>query len=285
VGLVHTHDLEAFAYGGLAAWLAGRISVIHTQHGLPVPFGWKQRWKAQALSGVCRRFVGVSDEVAAVGIDAGWFARDRTLTITNGVDVAEFRPDPTVRDRVRQALGIPGDDLVVISVARLAAVKDHMTLVRGFAASAVATNGHLLLVGDGPERERIENEIGRLDRTGRIRMLGARPDVRELLAAADVFALTSRSEGISISLLEAMATGLVPVVTAVGGNSQVVRAGSAPNGILVAPGAIENLAAALQRVAKDDRLRGRLGDAARTTIRDRFSFQAMMDRYLAAYRA
>jgi len=284
--LVHTHDFDAFAYGGLAAWLGGRLPVIHTQHGLPAPFGWKQRCKAIALRHVVHRFVGVSDEVTAIGLESGWFVRDRTLTITNGVDVEAFRPDPLARRQTRQALGIPDQDLVVIAVARLAEIKDHVTLVRGFAASPVANTGHLLLVGDGPQRRQIEEEIARLGQAGRIRMLGGRSDVRDLLAAADVFALTSKSEGISISLLEAMATGLVPVVTAVGGNTQVVHAeGQALNGMVIAPGAVDELAVALHRISEDDVLRARLSAAARETVGERFSHQEMMARYLAAYRS
>ena len=284
VTLVHTHDLEAFSYGSLAAWLAGRIPAVHTQHGLPTPFGWRQWLKALAVRHACRRFVGVSDEVTGIGLESGWFVRDRTETITNGVDVVAFRPDPSTRQQTRRALDIPEHDLVVISVARLAEIKDHLTLVRGFAASPLVGTGHLLLVGDGPQRARIEEEIDRVGIAGRTRLLGDRSDVRDLLAGSDVFALTSQSEGISISLLEAMAVGLVPVVTAVGGNKQVVHAEDpTPNGMLIAPGAIDDLAATFQKLADDPDLRMRLGDEARATVRERFSHRAMMDGYISLY--
>ena len=284
--VVHTHDLEAFVHGGLGAWFAGRIPVVHTQHGLPAPFGWKQRCKVLPLRPLGRRFIGVSDEVTAVGLASRWFAPDRTTTITNGIDVATFRPDPPARQRIRRTLGIPEGDLVVICVARLATVKDHLTLVRGFAASPAASTSHLILVGDGPERPGIEAEIGRLGMTERIRLLGARADVRDLLAAADVFALTSRSEGISISLLEGMATGLVPLVTAVGGNTQLVTTGTpSASGMLIAPGAAAEFGRSLGHLATDGALRGRLGQAARATVRERFSQDAMMARYRQVYHA
>jgi glycosyltransferase involved in cell wall biosynthesis len=282
--LVHTHEFEACFYGSLAARFAGRIPVIHTQHGLPVPFGWKQRSKVIAVRGAIRAFVGVSEEVTALGVRSGWFAPDRSMTIANGIDVEAFRPDDARGRRMRRELGIPEGDPVVISVARLAAVKDQLTLVRGFAASAAAQHGHLLIVGDGPERPGIEAEIAGAGLEGRVRLLGARSDVRDLLTAADVFALTSRSEGISVSLLEGMASGLVPVVTAVGGNTELVRAdGPAPNGLLIPPGSPDRLADALGRLAGDAGLRARLAAAARATVRERFSDQAMMARYVSVY--
>lgn len=282
--LVHTHDFDAFFYGGLASWLAGR-PLIHTQHGLPSPFGPLQRYKVAALRHVGRHFVGVSDEVTAVGIASGWFVRDRTTTITNGIDVDAFRPDPSARQRMRQLLGISDRALVVICVARMARIKDHTTLLEGFAASPVSGSGHLLLVGDGPERPHVEGEVRRLGLAGKVHVLGTRADVRELLAAADVFALTSRSEGISVSLLEGMATGLVPVVTAVGGNMQVVQPeGPAANGLMFPSGATAALAEILRRLDEHPDLRTRLASGARAAVRERFSHAAMMDRYIAAYR-
>jgi glycosyltransferase involved in cell wall biosynthesis len=282
--VVHTHDYEACFYGGCAAGLAGGVPVVHTQHGLPVPFGWKQRWKVGALRGRVRTFVGVSEEVTALGLRSGWFIADRTVTIANGIDVEAFRPDPARRRRVRHELGIPEGDLVVISVARLAAVKDQPTLVRGFAASPVSRHGHLLIVGEGPEREHIQDEITRLGMADRIQLLGARSDVRDLLSAADVFALTSRSEGISVSLLEGMASGVVPVVTAVGGNTELVQSdGPARNGLLIPAGSAESLADALRQLAGDADLRTRLAAAAQATVRERFSDKVMMARYVALY--
>jgi glycosyltransferase involved in cell wall biosynthesis len=282
--VVHTHDYEACFYGCLAARLAGGVPVVHTQHGLPVPFGRLQRWKVAAVRSAVRAFVGVSEEVTSLGLRSGWFVKERTRTIANGVDVEVFRPDREARQRVRHDLGIPAGDLVVMSVARLAAVKDQVTMLQGFAASALARTGHLLLVGEGPERSRLEGEIARLGRAGRCRLLGERTDVRDLLTAADVFVLTSRSEGISISLLEGMASGLVPVVTAVGGNIELVRAdGPGANGLLIPPGDPGSLGQALGRLDADVGLRGRLGAAARATVRERFSDQAMMEQYVAAY--
>lgn len=281
--LVHTHEFEPCFYGTLAARLAGRVPVVHTQHGLPVPFGWKQRRKIAVLRGAVRTFVGVSREVSALGVESGWFVPDRTVTIPNGIDVETFRPDATTRGLVRRSLGIPDGELVVVSVARLAAVKDHVTLVRGFAAGP-APRGRLLIVGDGAERARIEGEITRLGMADRIHLLGARSDVRDLLTAADVFVLTSRSEGISVSLLEGMASGLVPVVTAVGGNTELVQAeGPAANGLLIPPAAPGSLADALARLADDPELRTRLAAAARATVQDGFSYQVMLERYVAAY--
>jgi glycosyltransferase involved in cell wall biosynthesis len=260
------------------------VPVVHTQHGLPVPFGRLQRWKVAAVRSAVRAFVGVSEEVTSLGLRSGWFVKERTRTIANGVDVEVFRPDREARQRVRHDLGIPAGDLVVMSVARLAAVKDQVTMLQGFAASALARTGHLLLVGEGPERSRLEGEIARLGMAGRCRLLGERTDVRDLLTAADVFVLTSRSEGISISLLEGMASGLVPVVTAVGGNIELVRAdGPGANGLLIPPGDPGSLGQALGRLDADVGLRGRLGAAARATVRERFSDQAMMEQYVAAY--
>jgi glycosyltransferase involved in cell wall biosynthesis len=157
-------------------------------------------------------------------------------------------------------------------------IKDHATAVRAIAlASKQNPRLRLLIVGDGPQRESIERLVAELGLANRVRLLGMRSDVRRLLAASDAFLLTSVSEGIPVTLIEAMAAGVPIVSTAVGGVPEVVVDGT--TGLLAAAGDVAGIATALAQLADDQRLRRKLADAAEHRVRDRFSEDSMIARY------
>jgi len=168
-----------------------------------------------------------------------------------------------------------------VTVARLRPPKDVMTLVRAIAllppGSARAT-----VVGDGPERADLAEEVRRLGVEGAVDLVGEREDVADLLAAADVFALPTLSEGLPMSVLEAMAAGLPVVAAAAGGVPELVEDGQ--TGILVPPGRPDALAAALGRLAADPALRRRLGGAGRRRAEAHFDIEACRRAHVDLYR-
>jgi len=209
--------------------------------------------------------------------------RTRCRTIVNGVDTHYFRPaDASARARLRAQLGFVDGECLVGCVASLTAVKRHCDLLAGLAGARERhPNLRLLLVGDGPLREALIAQIAALGLRDRVRLLGARADVENILPALDVFALASSSEGMSNALLEAQACGLPAVATSVGGNIDVVRPGR--NGILVPPMAPGALAAALGEIAGNASLRRNFGDAARRTAQRDYSVEAMVGAYASMY--
>lgn len=203
----------------------------------------------------------------------------KVVTIWNGVDGGEFRPRAAAS--ARAALGVPEGGFHVGCVARLAPVKDHRTLLDAFARfRAGRPDAHLTLVGDGPERAALEARAARLELDGAVTFAGERPEVAPLLAAFDVFALSSLSEGISLTLLEAASAGLPIVATRVGGNEEVVL--DAETGVLVPAADPAAFAAALAAVAaRSDR--ATMGALGRARVERRFSVERMAQAYAKVY--
>lgn len=250
--VVHTHNPAPLFYAAPAAKLAG-ARTVHTKHGKSA-----SRLFVRAVD----HFVAVSRETAATAVE-----RPRRMhVIPNGIPLGAFAPDPEARRAVREELRLREDALVVGSVGRLVPEKDYPLLAR-----AVPPGAKLVIVGDGPERPRIDALL-----------TGARHDVPRLLAAFDVFALSSRTEGLPLVLPEAMATGLPVVATAVGGVPGVVPPEA---GVLVPHGDAAALGQALATLLDDPARRATMGAAARAHALAHFSEDRMIDAYLELYRA
>jgi glycosyltransferase involved in cell wall biosynthesis len=207
------------------------------------------------------------------------FPARRIKVIHNGVDTSRFTPDPAARNRLRAELEISEAELCIGCVANLTPVKDHMTLLRAMAELARASRSwRLLLAGEGPERTALENFVaGHPEWSGRVRFLGLDTRVPELLNAFDVFVLTSVTEGISNSVLEAMASGLPVVVTETGGNPELVADGE--SGLLFPVADHRRLAAHLLALERDMDLRLQLARKALERVRKEFSLSAMIRNY------
>jgi glycosyltransferase involved in cell wall biosynthesis len=203
--------------------------------------------------------------------------------IENGVDLPKYAEAADVR-ALRRGLGLDPDRRYVVTVARFHPVKDHRTLLRAFAEVASArADVDLLLVGDGALRPDLERQTAELGLTPRVRFLGVRSDVADLLRASDVFALTSVSEAASITLLEAMACARPVVVTAVGGNPEIVRDGV--DGLLAPRGDAMAIAAALGRILGDDTLARTMGQSGAERVRQQYQLDRTIERYFELYAA
>ena len=161
-------------------------------------------------------------------------------------------------------------------------MKDQATLLRGFALAADSLpDVDLLMVGDGPLRSELESLTRELGIAERVRFLGIRTDIPDLMRNADAFALTSLSEAASLTLLEAMASGLPAVVTDVGGNGEIVR--HEREGLLFPRGDAAGCAAALRRLFDDPAFAKRLGEAGRQRAHERYRLERTVEEYFRLY--
>jgi glycosyltransferase involved in cell wall biosynthesis len=288
--VVHVHNTKSCCYLLPAAVLT-RTPVVYTVHGC----GSEGFAFARGMVRVHRfgapwiaRYVAVSDAVQRRLVRTDGVPESKVTVIRNGVDAAVFAMSSAMRSelrrRVRQRHGIPQEAFVVGSVGRFATEKNYPLLVKAFArmpAPSVPTM--LLLVGDGPDRVRIEAAIERNGVAHRCLLAGIQTDVRALLAAMDVFCLSSDTEGTSLTLLEAGASGVPCVVTDVGGNAEVVKHGV--TGLVVPAGDAHAMQAALFRLLANPTERSVFGVAAADRIAQRYSMAAMVSAYEAIYRA
>lgn len=298
--IVHTRNLGTLEAQLLAA-LAGVRWRVHGEHGREADdldgSNRRHRLLRRLLRPVAGHYIAVSLQLAQ------WLRSDievppwRVQHIGNGVDCHRFEPAP-----VRTPLPAPpgfadGQNQIIGSVGRMAAVKDYETLIHAFitlvrgqaaqpalpagAAADSCTGLRLVIIGAGPTRARC---IAQLQAAGVAHLAwlpGARDDVADLLRGFDVFVLPSLAEGMSNTVLEAMASGLPVVATAVGGNLEVVQHGL--TGTLVAPRAPAALAAALAAYLRDPALRAQHGRQARDHVVRHHSLQAMVTAYQAVY--
>lgn len=288
IDVLHAHQYTPYFYGALANILAGRQArVIFTEHGRHFPdvVGWKRRM-------VNRLFLQhLASEVNAVAQFSGdavrvidGFSRWPVRVIPNGIETHRYGDGAGTVAEARATLGIPVDRRYLVCVARFHPVKDHRTLIAAFArVSASRPDVDLLLAGDGALRADLEQQVRDAGLTERVRFLGVRRDVPTVLRAADVFVLASVSEGASITVLEAMATGLPIVTTRVGGNPELVREGQ--DGLLVPRGNSEALAVALGQVLDDPALVRRLGQSAQARARDEYDLADTIAAYARLYGA
>jgi len=207
---------------------------------------------------------------------------ERVHVIHNGIDPGRL-PSAEERAAARRHLGIGDDRFVAMTVARLDPVKDLVGMLDAFARVRVhRPDARLVIVGDGPERQRLEQRAAKADLKGSIVMTGYRSNVRALLPAADLYASNSISEGVSITILEAMAAGLPVVATSVGGTPEVLPNGA--GGMLVPARAPEKLAAAILALARDPGRRTTLGVDARRRLETAFTIDRMVGAYERLYR-
>jgi glycosyltransferase involved in cell wall biosynthesis len=219
------------------------------------------------------RLIAVSKEVAR---GLGSQGSGRVITIPNGIDHNLFSSQEN-RLKTRQKLGLPSRRSVLCVIGRLAQEKGHSYLLRAIALIPSDRRPLTLIVGDGVLRAELEHEASALQLDGDVRFLGTRRDVPEVLAASDIFVLPSHWEGLSLSLLEAMACGLPVIVTRVGGNGDVVEENQ--SGILVPPRDHVALAEAVLCLLDDPVLRLRLGQGAYKRFKSKFS----LDRFVRAH--
>jgi glycosyltransferase involved in cell wall biosynthesis len=274
--VVHTHNPLPLIYGAPAARFAG-AAAIHTKHGMN-PGGRGVRLLRRAAAQLTHAFVAVSDTTEAQARSQKDAPLDRLHTIPNGIRLDRYRPDPEARAAARVELGL-GDAWVVGTVGRLDDYKNQAMLVRAM-GPLLSSRVRLVIIGDGPNRAEVEAAIAALPGERWVVLAGRRMDVPRILPAFDVFALSSKTEGLPLVVPEAMSVGLPIVTTAVGGLPSVVD--NNETGLLV-PVDESAFAAALARLEADRDFAREMGHRAREVALDRYNYDRMVDAYLALY--
>lgn len=285
--MVHVSGLgnEGF-HGVLAARLAGCRNVLVTVHGthrdIAGASGLKHFLMVRVMEPLTLRMASDVATVCEFTSRRRFIAKHATKlapAIVNGVDMAE-QPQ-VVRDRVRASWFADPQDVVLVSVGRLSCQKGLGDLARALAVLPVDVKARVMMVvaGDGPDRDEIERNLS--ESGVRILCLGKRLDVDRLLAGADVFVLPSWHENLSVALLEAMASGLPAIATAVGGTTEVLRKGG---GRLVPPHSPADLSRQIGMLVADRHLRRALGSEAKKVAASDYSSDVMLDSLDRTYR-
>lgn len=279
--VIHTHNATAHYHAAAVARRSGTAVLVNTRHGLGGTRSSDRRerlfslalGRTAAVAAVCqaaaRRFV-------ADGIVPGALVR----VVPNGIRLQAF--GNADRRDARRRLDLPQEALVVGAVGRLNWAKDHAFLLRAFQELLrTAPSSFLVIVGEGEQRQALEHLTAELALVGRVKLIGDRHDVPLLLPGLDVFALSSRTEGHSVAVLEACAAGNAIVATDVGGNREIVEDGV--TGLLVEQGNLASFSGALRRLAESSVLREQLGSRARDWAAANASLEAMVARYGRLY--
>nr|WP_315201410.1 TIGR03088 family PEP-CTERM/XrtA system glycosyltransferase [uncultured Albidiferax sp.] len=288
--IVHTRNLAALEVL-VPAWAAGVSVRIHGEHGRDVGdfdgSSKKYQWMRRLYSPFVSHYVALSRDLASYLTDKVRISGKRITQVYNGVDAVRFSPT----DDIQRAL-IPGCPFVgaqlwrVGTVGRMQTVKDQLTLTRAFIraleiAPELQTRLRLTLVGDGPLREGCQLLLDTAGVSALSWLPGERDDVPEIMQGLDCFVLPSLAEGISNTILEAMACGLPVVATDVGGNADLVIHGV--TGQIVPAGDVDAMAHSLVRLASSPELAQSMGRAGRQRILEKFSLDAMVGTYQGLY--
>jgi glycosyltransferase involved in cell wall biosynthesis len=281
VSLVNGHNPSGALYATLAARITG-VPAFRTEHSLHYGGRHSSTYAVlePLLSVLTRRVVCVCQAVLQSHVSRLPWAARRFVTVANGISPA---PHTRPRESLRRELGIPLDVPLALNVGSLTWQKAQAGLLEAMASKRTeAAALHLVIAGDGPLGAELAARRTALGLESRVHLLGARSDVADLMAAADLFVLSSVREGLSVTLLEAMRAGRPAVVTDVGGNAEAVASGV--TGIVVPKEDREALAGALASLASDPALRQAMGAAAEARWRARFTAERMVRETEALYR-
>lgn len=278
--VIHAHHYSPFVYSCLARFWRPAVQIVFTEHGRlsDAPPSARRRLANKLLARVPSRVFTVSEDLKRHLVGEG-FTPGALEVIYNGIDVGPV-PDRTTRDDVRRDLGASDGTFVVGTIARLDPVKDLGTLLEASARVLAERPVVVAIVGDGPQRDALETRARALGIHSQVRFLGHREDARRWLAGCDAYVNCSVSEGVSLTILEAMAAALPIVATRVGGTPEVIDSSS---GKLIPSRDPAVLASTLLDLAGRPDEREDLGRAARCRLETHFTVDRMVREYGEVY--
>lgn len=281
IDVVHTHLFGGDIWGRTAAAIARVPLIVSSMQAVDLWLTPPQRALERWTSHVAHRLIAASEAVKHFYVSAVGVPEEKISVVYNGIDCARLPAAVNRREKFRE-LGIPDRALLVAVACRLEAQKDLHTWLRAARLITREIPGvEFVIAGEGSQRQELQ-ELGRsLGISERVHFLGLRNDVDELFSASDLMMFSSRFEGLSLALLEAMASGKAVIATDIGENRAVIWHGC--NGVLINPGDADALAGAAVRLLKDDKERQRLGEAARLTVQERFDVERWVGEILAIY--
>jgi glycosyltransferase involved in cell wall biosynthesis len=280
--VLHCHQYSPFVYGAIATLVSPRLRLVFTEHGRvsDAPPSRKRQlvnpWLVRRQHVLC----AVSGELRQHMLREG-FPADDFRVVCNGIDAGAM-PDGQARERARVLLGAAPGLRLLGAVGRLDPVKNLTLMIDAFARAArLRDDVKLMLIGDGPERARLEQHAAESGVRDRIQFLGVRHDARALMPAFDVLLNTSTTEGQSVTILEAMAAAVPVIATSVGGTPEVVVDGE--TGLLVPSRSLDPLVAAIVELLADPERARDLGLAGRRRLEERFTLDRMVADYERLY--
>ncbi|MCB1753335.1 MAG: TIGR03088 family PEP-CTERM/XrtA system glycosyltransferase [Gammaproteobacteria bacterium] len=286
--IVHTRNLSALE-AQIPAFFQRRVKTVHGVHGRDVfdleGKNRKYNLMRRMIRPLVGRYISVSRDLREWLINVIGVPGERVVQIYNGVDQALFKPGDRCYTIAPEGF-LAGDPVIVGTVGRLAEVKDQATLINAFASvlnslSSDTAPPKMIIAGDGPMRNRLEQLVDALGIGKYVWITGDRSDIPDILRLFDLFVLPSLGEGISNTILEAMATGLPIVATNVGGTPELVEHGA--NGYLVPSGDSVQMASYISRLVLSEAQRKIMGSASLERVRIRFDWNRTVDSYLAVY--
>ncbi len=274
--LLHTH-----LYGPITGCFLGcffysipHVGTLHDVYLVQQRFGRGVLLRlAQAMK---TRLVSVSKDMQAFYENYVPFCRP-IKTLPNGIEIQESAAET----QVDPLAAYTHDSVRVVTVGRLIPLKRQIQQLEALAELLKTENISLFFIGDGPDRESLENKIKQLELTSHVFVLGQRDDVTAILEFSDIFVLASESEGLSCSIIEAMGAGLPCVVSNVGGNSELIE--HQTNGLVFQVDDKISLAHSVAKLAKDSELRKTMGEASKVKAKNHYSIDAMSQGYQTLY--
>jgi len=278
VDIVHTHCNSPDFYGKITSFLTQKNPVFSTIHNSK---GYNY-FHEKFLQKLTTRYIAVSNLVKKYAISKLAIPKNKIKLIYNGIDVEEFRVSDKIRKKYRTKLGIKKNEIAFLNIGRFTIQKNHSLLVESFyRASLKNKNIHLLLVGEGNLKNKTINIIKRYGIQAKVSFLGYREDIPQILAASDIFVLSSSWEGFGLVLLEAMAAAKPIVTTNVGIVPEIIKKNS--NSLLVSSSNVKNLSFLMQKLILEKEKREFIGEQAKKFILSHYSISKMVKRYEKLY--
>lgn len=282
IDIVHTNNYSSWLYVVIASLFCRINRLVHTEHS-NVKEEKRRRYLAERfLAYFSNAVVAVSEQVKSKMVSKSGMSDARVRVIPNGISTTDFSRSPERRGPIRSELGLQDEDILIGTVGRLVPVKDHFTLLEAFAqVRKRLLNVRLIIVGDGPLKSDLLTLVSKLKLENEVTLSGERRDIPEILSAMDIYVVSSISEGMSLSILEAMSTRLPIVATAVGGNNEVID--DQVNGFLVPAQNSNVLAEHIHKLVVDREQRILMGIKSQERAQKSFDHKIMMQKYASLY--
>lgn len=283
INIVHTHGWLSFLYGSIAGKIAGIPVLINGEHGTFNLNKKRRIFVYRLLSLFVNKFITVSSSLRKELVDKIKISSDKIIVIPNGVDTERYHSinmEEVINRKNR--IGIPMSSRVIGSVGRLEPVKNYEMLINAFSEiSHEFPMLYMLLVGDGSRMEKLEKLAWDLGLSNKICFLGQVNNTQDFIPLMDIFILTSYSEGMSNTILEAMSCSKPIIATDVGGNRELILEGK--NGLLIGSGNVNELVVAIKSILMDDNKISSFGINSRIEVENNHSIDTMVLKYQNVY--
>jgi glycosyltransferase involved in cell wall biosynthesis len=280
--IVHCHQYSPYIYGWFAHWGTG-ARVVFTEHGRfhPDRYRTKARWINPLIARTTHKIVAISAATSGALVEYEYLPANKIEVIYNGISPVSV--DEKRRANLREELSLKPEQAIIGTVARLDSVKNQAMILQALRKILdLGFNVHFLLVGDGPERAKLQTLAAELQLEESVTFAGFQPQPSEYLSLMDVFLLPSFTEGTSMTLLEAMSLGIPTVATRVGGTPEIVTEGE--TGLLIESNDLTGFTSAIQLLLENPDRRSTMAQQAKRSFEERFSAQQMVEQYEYCYR-